>query len=100
MTAAGDTRRSATETPVDVSPTISDRWMRWHALGESRLATTCAPGSSAVPSAAAKRTAVSGVRSTFTRPATPSPANRRLEARLSQTMCSCVCVPVSTSLNG
>jgi hypothetical protein len=58
------------------------------AAGPSRLATTRAPRLSAVPSAVAKRTAVSGVRSTFTSPDTPSFPNRRDEARDSQIMLS------------
>ena len=67
---------------------------------DSRLATTRAPRLSAVPSAAASRTATSGVRSTFTSPATPSRPNRREEARDSQIRLSWICAPVSTSLYG
>ena len=70
-TAAGLTRRSATWTPVDEIPEIIARLIIRHAAAPSRLATTRAPRFSAVPSAAASRTATSGVRSTFTIPATP-----------------------------
>ena len=53
------------------------------AAGDSRLATTRAPLFSAVPSAAARRTATSGVRSTFTSPETPSACEQaRRRARL------------------
>ena len=67
-TAAGLTRRSATLTPVDEIPEIIARLIIRHARSPSRLATTRAPRLSAVPSAAASLTAMSGVRSTLTMP--------------------------------
>ena len=71
-------------TPADVSPAISARFTMRSAGADSRLATTRAPRSSAVPSAAPIRTAVSGVRSTFTSPVTPSLPNTRVVPRDSQ----------------
>jgi hypothetical protein len=71
-----------------------------HAAGASRLATTRAPRSSAVPKAAASRSAVSGVRSTLTSPVTPSAEKRCGEARASKTRFSKTWAPDSTSLNG
>ena len=40
MTAAGEIRRSATWTPVDVRPAMIARWIMRHASAEARLATT------------------------------------------------------------
>ena len=77
VTAAGEMRRSATCTPVDVSPAMIARWIIRHASGEARLATTRSPRLRAVPSAAASRTTVSGVRSTLTSPVAPSRPNGR-----------------------
>src|SRR5438874_2036189 len=62
LTEAGSTRRSATSTPVELRPEIIARLTIRQAAGDSRLATTRAPRFSAVPRAAARRTAVSGVR--------------------------------------
>ena len=70
------------------------------ARGDSRLATTRAPRLSAVPSAAASRTAVSGVRSTLISPETPSLPNSAEVARDSQIRLSWICAPDSTSLYG
>ena len=56
---------------------MSARWIMRQASADARLATTRSPRRSAVPSAAASRTAVSGVRSTFTRPGGAVPAERR-----------------------
>ena len=100
MTAAGEMRRSATWTPVDVRPEISARWIMRQASADARLATTRSPRRRAVPSAAASRTAVSGVRSTFTSPVAPSRPNGELAARVSQTTFSWIWAPVSISLNG
>ena len=99
-TAAGSTRRSATSTPVEASPEIIARLIIRHAAGASRLATTRAPRLSAVPSAAARRTAISGVRSTFTSPETPCLPKSRVVPRDSQMRLSKICEPVSTSLYG
>ena len=66
----------------------------------SRLATTRAPRFSAVPSAAPRRTATSGVRSTLTSPTTPSCAKTRVVPRDSQIRLSWICAPYSTSLYG
>ena len=71
-----------------------------HARGASRLATTLAPRFSAVPSAAASRTAASGVRSTSIRPVTPSLPNSAEVARVSQIRLSWMWAPDSTSLCG
>ena len=71
-----------------------------YADGDSRVATTVEPRFSAVPSAAPRRTATSGVTSTFTSPVTPSLPKRRVEARDSQIRLSCRCAPDSTSLYG
>ena len=84
LTAGGETRRSATSTPDAFSPEIIARLIIRQPGAESRLATTRAPRFSAVPSAVASRAAVSGVRSTLTRPETPSLPNRREDARVSQ----------------
>ncbi len=100
LTDGGETRRSATSTPVAFRPEIMARLIIRHAGPESRLTTTRAPRVSAVPSAAASRTAVSGVRSTFTSPVMPSLPKRRVAARDSQIRFSCTCEPVSTSLKG
>ena len=99
-TPAGITRRSATSTPVDERPEIIARLIIRQAGEPSREATTRAPRLSAVPNAAASRTAVSGVRSTLTRPATPSLPNTRVVPRDSQTRLSKMWEPVSTSLYG
>ena len=99
-TAAGLTRRSATWTPVDEIPEIIARLIIRHAAAPSRLATTRAPFFSAVPSAAASRTATSGVRSTLTIPATPLLPKTRVVPRDSQMRLSCSVEPVSTSLKG
>src|SRR5437660_2398720 len=98
--AAGSTRRSATFTPVELTPEIIARLIIRQADGDSRLATTRAPRFRAVPSAAARRTATSGVRSTLTRPATPSFPNSLEDARDSQIRLSWICAPDSTSLYG
>ena len=71
-----------------------------HAGDDSRLATTRASRFKAVPSAAAMRTATSGVRSTLTRPATPSRPNSLVDARDSQITLSWMWEPDSTSLYG
>ena len=76
------------------------RWIMRHASGVARLATTRSPRRSAVPSAAASRTAVSGVRSTLTSPTAPSRPNGEVAARVSHTTLSWICAPVSISLNG
>ncbi len=86
--------------PVEVRPAIIARCTMRQASGESLLATTREPRFSDVPSAAASRTATSGVRSTFTLPVTPSRAKRRPDALLSHTTCSWIWVPLSISLNG
>ena len=99
-TAAGLIRRSPTCTPVEEMPEIMARLIIRHAAALSRLATTRAPRLSAVPSAAASRTATSGVRSTFTIPATPCLPKTRVVPRDSQIRLSCSVEPVSTSLNG
>ena len=69
-------RRSDTSTPVELSPESIVRLIIRQARADSRLPRTRAPRFSDVPSAAASRTAVSGVRSTFTKPLTPSRVNR------------------------
>ena len=99
-TAAGMTRRSATSTPVDDRPEIIARLIIRHAGVPSREATTRAPRLSAEPSAAASRTATSGVRSTLTSPETPSFPKMRAVPRDSQMRLSNRCAPVSTSLYG
>ena len=76
------------------------RWIIRHASEEARLATTRLPRRSAVPSASASCTAISGVRSTLTSPVAPSRPNALFVARFSQTMLSWICAPVSISLNG
>jgi len=83
-----------------VNPVIIARLIIRHAGADSRLATTLASRFRAVPSAAAMRTATSGVRSTFTRPATPSRPKSRVDARDSQIRLSVMCEPDSTSLYG
>ena len=100
VTAAGEIRRSATCTPVDVSPAMIARWIMRHASGDARLATTRSPRRRAVPSAAARRTAVSGVRSTLTSPVAPSGPKGVVVAVVSHTTLSWICAPVSISLNG
>ena len=60
------------------------RLIIWYAGALSRLATTRAPRLSAVPSAAPSRSATSGVRSTLTRPSTPSLPKTRVVPRDSQ----------------
>ena len=93
-------RRSATWTPVELRPEIIARLIIRQAAGASRLATTREPRLSAVPRAAASWTALSGVRSTFTSPETPSLPKRCDEPRDSQIRLSWICEPVSTSLYG
>ena len=100
LTAAGSTRRSATLTPAAVSPVITARLIIRHAGDESRLATTREPFLSAVPSAVASRIAVSGVRSTSTRPDTPHWSKSRDDARDSQIRLSWISAPDSISLYG
>ena len=78
------TRRSATSTPVEETPEIIARLIIRHAGVPSRLATTRASRFSAVPNAAASRSAVSGVRSTLTIPETPSLPKTRVVPRDSQ----------------
>ena len=87
-------------TDPDVAVRESDWYIIRHTAGPSRLATTRAPRSSALPSAAASRSATSGVRSTLTMPETPCLPKRRVVPRDSQMRLSCSCEPVSTSLNG
>ncbi len=99
-TAAGMTRRSATSTPVDASPEIIARLIIRHAGVPSREATTRSPRFSAVPRAAARRTTMSGVRSTLTRPETPFTRKMRVVPRDSQMRLSKIWEPVSTSLYG
>ncbi len=83
LTAAGMTWRSATSTPVDVIPETTARFSSRLAGAPSRLVTTLTPRFRAVPSAIPIRSAVSGVRSTFTRPETASrPKRREGEPRL------------------
>jgi hypothetical protein len=83
---------------VPVKPEIIARLIIRHAGADSRLATMRAPRFNAVPSAAAMRTATSGVRSTLTRPETPSRSNSRGDARDSQIRLSMIRAPDSTSL--
>jgi len=85
---------------VDETPEIIARLIIRQAAAPSRLATTRAPRFRAVPSAAASRTATSGVKSTFTIPATPDLPKTRVVPRDSQIRLSCRVEPVSTSLNG
>jgi hypothetical protein len=87
-------------TPAAVSPVIVARLIIRHAADESRLATTREPFFSAVPSAVARRIAISGVRSTLTRPDTPHWSKSRDETRDSQIRLSWMTEPDSTSLYG
>ena len=83
LTAGGETRRSATSIPAAFRPEIIARLIIRQPGAESRLATTRASlqrGAERGRSLAA----VSGVRSTLTRPPTPSFPNKRDEARVSQ----------------
>jgi hypothetical protein len=98
VTALGMTRRSATWTPVALTPVMTARRMSWQAGGASRLVTIRAPRFSAVPSASPIRSAVSGVRSTLMSPAMPSRPKIVKPARDSQIRLRSTCVPDSTPL--
>src|SRR5204863_9534909 len=99
-TGAGRVRRSTTWTPALFTPDITARLTRRYAAADSRVATTRAPRLRAVPSAAPKRTATSGVTSTLTRPDTWLRVKRRVDARDSQIRLSCSCDPYSASWYG
>ena len=81
-------------------PEIIARLIIRQAGADSRLATTRAPRLSAVPNAAAILSAVSGVRSTLTRPMTAPWPNSCGVERASKMRFSWTCEPDSTSLKG
>ena len=100
VTAVVATRRSSTDTPVDVMPAIIARLIMREAGCASRLTTTWSPRRSVVPYAIARRVAVSGVMSTFTIPVTPSSVNSVEAPRGCQISERCTWAPISTRLNG
>ena len=96
----GAISRSSTWTPAAFSPDAKARFRVRDAREASRLAATIAPFLSVEPYAMARRTASSGVTSTFTSPRTPRRPKRVRAALVSQTTEEFTMAPDSTVLDG
>ncbi len=94
------TSRSVTFTPTELHPTMSARLMTRAALLVSREVVITDPFSNEEAHALARRTASSGLTSTFTMPSTPSRPKSVRAPPDSHTIDAWTCAPASTTLYG